>query len=261
MYPVLFQSESVTIYSYSFMMSLAFLAGSLLFIFTNRGKGIETITLFKLLLIAQFSALAGARLLFVINNPVQFQNNILMAFAPVPGGFALNGGLVFGVIAALLYMHYKNIAFYKIADNIVLPLAMLIIFLKTGCLLGGCCFGNETDFLGIHYPDSSPAFKLFGAGHHLHAVPFYEAGSVLLIMVLLGTFHKKNSFHGESLLLFTILYCLARIITDFFRGDVDHYYLGAFSQTQVISIIALISLSFFYMFKLKQLSSKAEMPA
>lgn len=252
MYPVLLQTESITIYSYSIMMSLAFLTGSLIFILGGRRNGIATTTLFKLVLIAQFSALAGARLLFVINNFSLFQNDIMMAFAPVPGGFAMNGGLIFVVIAASFYLRHKNISFFKIADEIVLPLAILIIILKVGCLLGGCCYGTETNFWGINYSVSSPAFNTLGPSHTLHAVPLYEAGSVFLILAVLKLLHSRVSFQGRTLLLFIILYCFARITSDFFRGDVDHNYFTGLTQTQVISIFAMISIALLYILKLKQ---------
>jgi len=253
MQPILFRFDSIVVYSYSFMMSLAFLAGSILFIILARKEDISTVKLFGLVLMTQLSALFGSRLLFLVNNYQQYESNLLHVFAPVPGGFALNGGLLFGLAAAFIFMRINKISFEKIAQSIVPAIAVTFVLLKIGCFLGGCCFGSTTAFFaGIQYPVNSLAAQAFGFNHNLHAVPLYEAGSVILIFLILFYFFKNNKFIGQSLLLFAIYFCMARIITDFFRGDVIHDFFGYFSQTQVLCTVILINLVGVYFYKVKQ---------
>lgn len=93
------------------------------------------------------------------------------------------GGLIFFTVSyGILCRDIRKI--YP-ALNAITPYFILAqIFGRTGCLMGGCCFGRPTDSIcGIQYPENSFAFKVYG-NQKLYPFPVMEICLLLLILFL-----------------------------------------------------------------------------
>lgn len=238
MKPILFQIGEIVIPSHPLMLSLSFVAGSLLFIYSYRRKNISINKLFGLIISVQVTAILGSRLLFVLNNHSQFESELSIMFSLSPGGFAVNGGLILGLAAGILYIRLNNLPFWDISDFAASPMALGICLTKIGCFLGGCCYGKETHFFtGVRFPDTSLAAQKYGVSHLVHPAQLYESFFGMAAFIILLVVRKRRKFPGQIFLLFLTLYLLFRAFNDIFRGDVTHDYIFNLSQTQLLGII------------------------
>lgn len=242
MKPVLFEIGSVSVPAYSFMLSLAFIAGALIAVGICKKQDISITKFFGLIILIQVSSNLGSRLLFVINNYSQFETDLLQVFSLTPGGFEFTGGFVLSVSAGIIYIKLAGLPFWKIADCIVPPLAVGIFLTKIGCFLGGCCYGKETScFLGVQFPPDSLAAHKFGIQHSVHPAQLYEAFSGLIILAIVLLYMRKHrKFEGQLFLSFMILYLVARTINEIMRGDTVHDYIFSLTQTQFFNFILII---------------------
>jgi len=253
MKPILFKIGSTSVPAYSFMLSLAFIIGTLIAIGLCKKQNISIIKMFGLAISIQISAHFGSRLLFVINNYSQFETNLLNVFTLSPGGFDFTGGLFLSVCIGIIYIKLTNLPFWKISDCLVPPIAVGIFLTKIGCFLGGCCYGKEThSFLGVRFPPDSLAAQKFGVQHLVHPTQLYEAlsGLIILALVILCV-RKHRKFEGQLFLSFMILYLIARTLNEGLRGDVVHHYIFNLTQTQFFNIILIFFAIVVYRMKLK----------
>ena len=161
---------------------------------------------------------------------------IFAAFAQ--SGIVFFGGLVGGLLGALIYLKMYKLSvsvFVDVAAPCV-PLAHAIG--RVGCFLAGCCYGIESK-LGLMF-NRSPA-----APHDVRLLPvqLIEADiNLLLCAVILIYEHKKSkkNSRGKSLLLYLAQYSVSRFTLEFFRGDAARgVYLGV-STSQIISVFLFV---------------------
>lgn len=242
MKPILFQIGEIAIPSYLLMLSLSFIVGSLLFIYSYRRKNISINKLFGLIISIQVTAILGSRLLFILSNYSQFESDLSMMFSLSPGGFAVNGGLILGLAAGILYIRLNNLPFWDISDFTASPMALGICLTRIGCFLGGCCYGKETHFFtGVRFPDTSLVAQKYGVSHLVHPTQLYESFFGLIVFIVFLIIRKRRKFPGQIFLLFLTLYLLFRILNDIFRGDITHNYIFNLSQTQLIGVILILA--------------------
>ena len=155
MYPILYQSESLVIDSYSVFFLLAWIIGGVFFYreFRRMGWALEQ------MLFIMVGAIVGA----VIGSYIF--NVFFAGFEEVPArirafdfaGKTVLGGIAGGFMGVELakkkigYPHSTGDAF-----AVAIPIGHAIG--RIGCLLGGCCFGTPCTLpWGITYPEGSIA--------------------------------------------------------------------------------------------------------
>jgi len=91
-----------------------------------------------------------------------------------------------------------------------------------GCLLAGCCYGRATDVpWGITFTSTLAAANV-GTPLEIaiHPTQVYEAVAELLVLgVLLWGERRWRPFPGRTFWTYLLLYPIARIIIEFYRGD------------------------------------------
>ena len=111
-------------------------------------------------------------------------------------------------------------------------------FGRIGCLLAGCCYGQETDSaFCIVFQNSAYA------PNGVPLVPTQIISSVLnfLHFGLLILFAKKwKKGEGQVTGLYFALYSAGRFVLEFFRGDLERGNVGALSTSQFIAIFAFL---------------------
>jgi phosphatidylglycerol:prolipoprotein diacylglycerol transferase len=120
-------------------------------------------------LIAVFSGIVGARVLFVIENWRQFFGGEMALGARLfevvnisSGGLVYYGGVIAAVPAVLGYLLWKKVPVVRALDIIAPCLMIGLAFGRVGCYLNGCCWGKECELpvaraLG-EFPYGSPAY-------------------------------------------------------------------------------------------------------
>ncbi|TLX74591.1 prolipoprotein diacylglyceryl transferase [Labilibacter sediminis] len=146
------------------------------------------------------------------------------------------GGLVLalaGIGLAKLWLRYS----FKVLDAYAIAIPIGMAIQRVGCLLVGCCFGNNTSsFWGIHYGRFSPVFFYqvqSGAIEHSssHALAVHPIPLLIIIYCLLISFivcKNRGRFKASgNLTLFSIgLLFSARFIIEFIRHPFTNGSLG-----------------------------------
>ena len=162
-------------------------------------------------------------------------------------GFVVYGGIIVGVLAAILYCRQKKLVFLDYFDLLVPSIAVAQGFGRIGCFLAGCCYGRETDsFLGVVFPEHSMA----PSGVKLLPTQLFSSAGDFLIMVILLLYSRKKRERGRTGALYMILYGIGRFLIEFLRAD-DRGTVGSLSTSQFISIgIVAVGLILFFSSKL-----------
>ena len=156
MHPVMLQIGALTIYSWGVMVALGFSAGIALGIFLGIRSGIKYDDLIDIALFTLLSSLFGARLFYVIGFWDSFKSNPLSTLYLWEGGMVFYGGLIFAIIAIAILSKRKNIPLLRILDLASPASAIGYAIGRIGCLLRGCCYGNECSYpWAMHFPDIS----------------------------------------------------------------------------------------------------------
>jgi phosphatidylglycerol:prolipoprotein diacylglycerol transferase len=127
------------------------------------------------------------------------------------------GGLILAIICCLIYIYWKKLEVWRIAD-IVAPSIMLGLGIaRIGCFLNGCCFGLPTSCpLGVIFPPDSPAGYFFP---NTPLFPIQLAASLkgFLIFGVLLVIERWKRFNGFTFWSMLALYSVGRFVIDFFR--------------------------------------------
>lgn len=165
-------------------------------------------------------------------NEINSPQILLGVLAAIFGGQVFYGGLIGGLISAMIYLKKtgKDVQLYA---YIMAPLIPLFhAFGRIGCFLGGCCFGIEMEH-GITFHDSPiPAAN----GVPRLPVQLIEAGCNFILFVVLYILQRKGKCKNTLLYIYLLSYSVIRFILEFFRGDKYRGFIGPLSTSQMISI-------------------------
>jgi phosphatidylglycerol:prolipoprotein diacylglycerol transferase len=236
LHPVLFQIGKLKIYSYGFMLALAFFVGIWLASKRAPKYGVKEENIFDLSIILIVAAVVGSRGLYILTHRSNY-HSILDIIALWQGGATYYGGLIMAVAGAIIYLRYKDISFFKVADICSPPIALGVFITRIGCFLSGCCFGLPTECsFGLVFPPTSPAGHTF-SGIHIHPTQLYSSLYGLVIFAVLLLLERRRSFDGYTFGFLCMLYGTARFIVDFFR-----YYESCDKLGGVLTLSQLLSL-------------------
>jgi phosphatidylglycerol:prolipoprotein diacylglycerol transferase len=248
MLPVLFQFGSITVYSYGFFLTLAYLAATFIFWREGRKRGFNEERLLDLSLLTLVGALIGGRVLYVLLNWNYFSLEPLQTLFIWQGGFAYFGALLVATVVALYFCRNWKWPAFQIADLGALAGALAFSIGKIGAFLAGTDYGYQTDLSwGVTFP------ALVGARH---PVQLYEAGiSLLIFFLLLRVYFKNIEKSGEirsGVVFFDwlILSGVARFVLEYFRADST--FVGGVKVAQILAlVVASIGLVGLYYFGLR----------
>jgi phosphatidylglycerol---prolipoprotein diacylglyceryl transferase len=89
-------------------------------------------------------ALAGARLLFVLQHLGAYREAPRRIWARREGGASLLGGLVFAVAVSVPLLAAWRLPFWAFWDAAAITMLVGLVFTRVGCTLHGCCAGRPT---------------------------------------------------------------------------------------------------------------------
>jgi phosphatidylglycerol:prolipoprotein diacylglycerol transferase len=180
-------------------------------------------------------AVIGARLLYVVTFWREFfaQQPFWEIFMIRHGGMVFYGGLIGAFLAGCIYVRWKRLAFWKMADILAPSVALGHVFGRIGCLMYGCCYGRSCHYpWAIHFPADHET-----AGQPVHPTQIYEALLNFGLYLALAWLHRRKKFDGQIFSLYLIGYAVLRAFVELFRGDYSVYYLGGhLTSAQLVSI-------------------------
>jgi phosphatidylglycerol:prolipoprotein diacylglycerol transferase len=234
-HPIAFQLGSLPVRWYGVMMALAFFAG--LWTATRRARLVnvagDIIADMTLWLMA--GGIIGARFVYVTTYwKTEFADQPFSeVFMIQHGGLVYYGGLIGAILAGYVYLVWKKLPVWKIADILAPSIALGSVFGRIGCLLNGCCYGYACTLpWAIHFP---PSHETHGVA--VHPTEIYDALLNLILYLALAWGFRHKKFDGQIFAFYLMGYAIFRSIAEHFRGDypADHVHSGL-TSAQLLSL-------------------------
>ena len=216
MFPSICKIGPFTVYSYGLMLALAVFLCSYLLSRDVKKQGMESDFVFDFVFTCVLSGILGARIFYVYLNLDYFLSYPLEIIMIQKGGLAFQGGLLMGVIAAIIFIKRKGIPVLLFFDLVAPYLALGHSIGRIGCFLNGCCFGRAVSW-GIYFPVHDA---------HLHPTQLYATLGLFFIYVLLKLYQKSSTITGQVFVLYIILASTLRFFIEFFRADHELIFAG-----------------------------------
>ena len=187
------------------------------------------------------AGIVGARLWDVFFFDWAYYNHHLSEIFYVwQGGMAIQGGIVFGVGAGIIYAKRHKIDILALADIVAPAIILGQAIGRCANLLNGDAFGAPTGGnFGIIYPETTLAYHTYGA-QPLWPAEVWEGQIDFVIFALLLIFRAFPHAKGQAFSLYIMLYSLARFGLEFLRGDYATPVFLSFTSAQTTSLVAFI---------------------
>ncbi|MDI3281181.1 MAG: prolipoprotein diacylglyceryl transferase [Bacillota bacterium] len=208
--PVLFSLGRWKVYSYGTALALSFLLGTWLVVRQVRRRGEPVEWVYDLALLVAVSAVAGARLLFVLLNWGDYAAHPAEIWHLTAGGLSMHGGFAAAFLAGLWFTRRRRLNPWAVADLAAPPAALGTAVTRVGCFLNGCCYG-----LPAPPPWGMDACYLHDTLRY--PVQLYESGLAFLLFLGLWRNREHRHFPGYLMFSFAGWYSVIRFAVEFLR--------------------------------------------
>lgn len=226
----LFSIGPVTVHGYGLMIGIGVLCCIVMGMKRAKKYGLSEDAVIDIAIFGLIAGFLGAKLLYVIVEWKSFFADPLSLLGSE--GFVVYGGIIAGVLAAIIYCKHKKLLFLEYFDLCAPSIALAQGFGRIGCFLAGCCYGKETDLaIGVVFPESS----LAPAGVKVLPTQLFSSAGNFCIMCVLLWHYKHRKKVGDTGFLYMLLYGIGRFFIEFLRND-DRGVVGVLSTSQFISL-------------------------
>lgn len=226
MHPIICTIGPFSIYSYGFILVMAFSLNSWLACKEAKKQHINPEMIFNFLFVVFISGIIGARIFYVSENINYYLKNPLEIIMLQYGGLSWFGGLILGAVSGSIYLRKKGLEIYRVLDLVIPYVALGQSIGRIGCLLNGCCFGKESPY-GIYLEI-----------HKLTLIPtqIYSSCILLIIFIVLRLLQEKPRPVGTIFFIYIFLYSIKRFFIEFWRADNPLVFSGL-TLFQILSIL------------------------
>lgn len=248
--PIAFEIGPIAVHWYGILIATAFVIGVLGTMREARLQDIDDDLYLNLVMACIICAILGARMYYVIFEWDYYSQRPSEIIAVWHGGLAIHGGIIGGMIAALICTKRYHFRLWQIFD-IIAP------FLILGQAIGrwGNFFNQEAYGYEVS-PDVVP-WAMFIDGAYRHPTFLYESIWDVLGFVLLMVLSRNLKLkEGDITLSYFIYYSLGRFVIESFRTD--SLMLGPLRMAQVISLMFILAAVVIALVRRKKAPSRGE---
>jgi len=240
MHQYLFFIGSFPIRSYGLLFALGIITGGILAYYFTKKDGRWHEHIFDMTVYCGLMGIVGGRLWDVFFFDWDYYRHHLLEIPFVwQGGMAIQGGLVFGVITAVIYLRRHRIPILEFADLVAPALLVGQSVGRMANLMNGDAFGHPTGGpFGILYPPTTLAYRTYG-DQPLWPAEVWEGQLDILIFVALLAFSLTRHAKGQVFALYVMLYSGARFFLEYLRGDYTVLAFGL-KSAQLTSVVAFL---------------------
>jgi len=220
MFPVLIETNSITIHTYFFMAALGFIMAMGLGSWRALQEGYDLDTLLDILLIVIFGGFIGARIVYVMTEPQEFEQDPLKALYFWRGGLVWYGGPLLCIPLCVLYGYLRGLPVGPGLDIAGCSIPLGHMFGRIGCLGYGCCYGRMCD------PTWGLVFPRLGDGIPRYPTQAIEALGLFLLWLIGETLYRREARTGFQapqrglvMAYYLVAYGILRFATECLRGD------------------------------------------
>ena len=248
------------IYWYGIFIGLGVILGVLLALHEAKRTGQNPDTYLDFIIYAMIIAIIGARLYYVIFSWDFYSQHPEKIFAIREGGLAIYGGIIGGVLTAIVYSHLKKKSFWVMADTMAPSLILGQMLGRWGNFFNKVAFGGFTDNLfamryqlsQVRASDVTPDIlqnlvTVNGVDYiQVHPTFLYESMWSLCVFIILLILQRKKKFDGQVCATYFFGYALGRVWIEGLRTD--QLCIGNVPVSQVLSAVLIIASVVLYVY-------------
>ena len=235
--PIAFNIFGLTIRWYGIFISIGMMVGILLADFTCRLKSVNYDEFLNIVLISFPVAIIGARAYYVIFEFNQYKDNLIEVFYIRQGGLAIHGGIIFGMIAALIYTRCKKENLLEFADVAAPSIIIAQAIGRWGNFFNSEAHGGPvTGGFISKFPNFIQKGMLID-GTYYHPTFLYESIWNVIVCLLLIYLLTKTIKFGTVFFSYIGLYSLGRFFIEGLRTDSLMF--GGIRVAQLISLAGI----------------------
>lgn len=244
--PVAFSIGNKDIYWYGIIITLGIVL-ALFLAWKNRDKQkIKWDDVTDFVLFAIPIGIICARLYYVVFKWEYYSQNLAEIFQIWNGGLAIYGGVIGGILTAIVFCNVKKINVLELCDYCAPYLALCQSIGRWGNFVNREAYGQITNsFLKMGIFDSSTNEYIF-----VQPTFLYESICTFIIFLILMKINKNKKFSGQSFYLYMILYGIARAFIEGLRSD--SLYIGDIRVSQLLSLLFSTIFAIIYIFNIKK---------
>ena len=248
------------IYWYGIFIGLGVILGVLLALHEAKRTGQNPDTYLDFIIYAMIIAIIGARLYYVIFSWDFYSQHPEKIFAIREGGLAIYGGIIGGVLTAIVYSHVKKKNFWVMADTMAPSLILGQMLGRWGNFFNKEAFGGFTDNLfamryqlsQVRASDVTPDIlqnlvTVNGVDYiQVHPTFLYESFWSLCVFIILLILQRKKNFKGQVCATYFFGYALGRVWIEGLRTD--QLCIGNVPVSQALSAVLIIASVVLYVY-------------
>src|SRR3989338_9035365 len=239
-----FQIGSLTIRWYGIFIAIAFLTGYFLAESLTRKNNLDLNHFGNLIFFALLFSVVFARLYFVTLNIDYFKDHLTEIPKIWYGGQSIHGGILGGVLTAVIYTRLKKISFYRYIDILAVVFQLGQAIGRWGNFFNNEAFGKPVKnfFIQLSIPQEFRPDKYIGY-EYFHPAFLYE--SILDFLLFVFLYKKYKVFKekpGKTFWMYLFSYSIIRFFLESIRVDSLCLFYNLPSAQVVSLIVILISL-------------------
>ncbi|MCD8224233.1 MAG: prolipoprotein diacylglyceryl transferase [Clostridiales bacterium] len=239
---------------YGIIIGIGMLAGIWLTQADAKRRGQDPELYLDFALYAIIFSIIGARVYYVAFQWDLYRDQPLQIFNLRAGGLAIYGGVIGGILTALVYTRIRKLSFFSIADSAVLGLVTGQIIGRWGNFFNCEAFGGYTDCLFAMRIKKSLVSSLMLSedvlNHQIiengveyiqvHPTFLYESCWNLGLLIFMLWYRKRKRFEGEMLWIYLLGYGLGRFWIEGLRTDSLLLWGTGIAVSQVLSLALVV---------------------
>lgn len=245
MYPYVFQTEFYSLRWENVLIAAGIVAGLWLAMrrAAPKGRAYQDMLLDLAMWLVP-AGLIGGRLWDVLFTWEAYAADPLAALAIWNGGMSIQGSVLGGLVAALLFARARRVRVWELLDILAPGVLLGQAIGRIGCLTSGDAFGRPMSevpwlpsWMGLVYHPDTPAALVYGP---VPLVPAEAMEGVLdfVILAILLRFSPRREVPGRVVLVYGLLYSVTRFSLEFLRGDSLMW--GGLKAAQLLSLGAIL---------------------
>ena len=249
MHQYLFRIGSFPVRAYGLLFMLGIISSGLAAYYIMKKDGRRWHEhIFDFTLYCGLAGIVGGRLWDVFFFDWAYYHNHLSEIPYIwQGGMAIQGGLLFGAVAGVIYTKIHHIDTWAFGDLLAPAVILGQSVGRMANLMNGDAFGRPTgENFGIVYPDTTLAYRTYG-DQPLWPAEVWEGQIDILLFVFLLFYSVLPHKKGQVFCVYVMLYAIERFFLEFLRGDYISL-LAGFKSAQWTSIIAFTAAFVIFLF-------------
>jgi phosphatidylglycerol---prolipoprotein diacylglyceryl transferase len=258
--PIAFSIGNFEIRWYGILIALALLVGITISYFIAKYRGEKPDEAINFAPFAVIFGVIGARLLHVVVNWSYYSSHLSYIFAFRKGGLAIQGVMLGGILALVVFCKIRKLDFWKWADIMSPALIFGQAVGRWGNFFNQEAFGMPTSLPWGLYIDPINRPTSYSNAQFFHPTFLYESIADLvlfaLLLLILRLYKKRPDKFPNGLVFTTYLgvYAIYRSIIEYYR--IDSSYVLGIKVVYILDIVTIIAVLIIVNYLVKKFREK-----